>query len=220
MKNIGLLLVSAVCLTALGACSDIEEWLADSTPTAPAYRFEPDSRAVLEPLQIESARHPKFAIRAAGKLFLLGVYTEDKISRLGLFSSSNGGDSFTPPTPLSAPGVSVSSHGENSPSLVLGNVREMYVLWEQETEGGQPDLMFTRSLDLGYRFDPPFVVTDKKVPSRNGFASLSVSPRGDLYAAWLDDRDFLDDDTTANTSVYIAKSTDQGASFGPNIRVA
>ena len=148
MKNIGLLLVSAVFLTALSACSDIEEGFADSTATAPAYRFEPNSRAILEPLQIESSRHPRVALRAAGKLFLLGVYTEDKISRLGLFSSSSGGDSLTPPTPLSAPGASVSSHGENSPSLVLGHVREMYVLWEQDTEGGKTDLMFTRSLDL------------------------------------------------------------------------
>ena len=219
LRNIGLLLVSAVFLTALSACSDIEEGFADSTATAPAYRFEPNSRAILEPLQIESSRHPRVALRAAGKLFLLGVYTEDKISRLGLFSSSSGGDSLTPPTPLSAPGASVSSHGENSPSLVLGHVREMYVLWEQDTEGGKTDLMFTRSLDLGYRFDPPFQVTDKKVPSRNGFASLSVAPNGDLYAAWLDDRDGLDD-PDPNTSVYLAKSTDHGASFGRNILVA
>ena len=130
MKNIGLLLVSVVFLTTLGACSDIEKGLADSTPTAPAYRFEPNSRAILEPLQIESSKHPKVALRAAGRLFVLGVYTEDKVSRLGLFSSSNGGDSFAPPVPLTEPGASVSSHGENSPSVLFGNAREMYVLWE------------------------------------------------------------------------------------------
>ena len=219
MKNIGLLLVSAVFLTALSACSDIEEGFADSTSTAPAYRFEPNSRAIFEPLQIESSRHPRVALRAAGRLFVMGVHTEDRVSRLGLSYSSNGGDSFTPPMFLTEPGVSVSSHGENNPSLVLGNARELYVLWEQETEGGEPDLMFRRSLDLGYRFDPPFKVTDKNVPSRNGFASLSIAPNGDLYAAWLDDRDGLDD-PDPNTSVYLAKSTDQGVSFGRNIRVA
>jgi hypothetical protein len=72
MRNIGLLLVSAVFLTALSACSDIEEGLADSTPSAPAYRFEPDSRAIFEPLQIESSRHPRVALRAAGRLFVMG----------------------------------------------------------------------------------------------------------------------------------------------------
>ncbi len=217
MKSIGLLLVSAVFLTALSACSDIEEGFADSTPTAPAYRFEPDSRAILEPLQIESSKHPKVALRAAGRLFVLGVYTEDNLSRLGLFDSRNGGDSFAPPLPLTEPGASVSSHGENSPSLLFGNAREMYVLWEQETDGEDTDLMFARSLDLGHRFDPPFSVTDKEVPSRNGFSSLSVAPNGDIYASWLDDRGL---EGEGGTSVYIAKSADLGESFGRNIQVA
>jgi len=217
MRNIGLLLVSAVFLTALSACSDIEEGLADSTPSAPAYRFEPDSRAIFEPLQIESSRHPRVALRAAGRLFVLGVFTEDKLSRLGLSYSRDGGDSYTPPMFLSEPGANVSSHGENSASLLFGNAREMYVLWEQERDGEDTDLMFARSLDLGYRFDPPFQVTDKKVPSRNGFSSLSVAPNGDIYASWLDDRGH---EETGGTSVYMAKSTDLGASFGRNIQVA
>ena len=59
MKSIGVLLVSAVFLTALSACSDIEEGFADSTPVAPTYQFEPNSQAILEPLQIESSKHPK-----------------------------------------------------------------------------------------------------------------------------------------------------------------
>ncbi|MDA2935365.1 glycoside hydrolase, partial [Acidobacteria bacterium AH-259-D05] len=217
MRNSGLLLLSAVFLMALSACSDIEGGFDDSTPTAPPYRFEPNSRAVLEPLQIESSKHPKVALRAAGRLFVLGVYTEDNLSRLGLFSSRNGGDSFAPPVPLSEPGANLSSHGENSPSVVFGNAREMYVLWEQETEGEDTELMFARSLDLGHRFDKPFRVTDKEVPSRNGFSSLSVAPNGDVYASWLDGRD---DDGSGGTSVYIAKSTDLGESFEPNIRVA
>ena len=217
MRNIGLLFVSAFFLTALSACSDIEEGLADSTPSAPAYRFEPDSRAIFEPLQIESSRHPRVALRAAGRLFVLGVFTEDNLSRLGLSYSRDGGDSYTPPMFLSEPGANVSSHGENSASLLFGNAREMYVLWEQERDGEGTDLMFARSLDLGYRFDPPFQVTDKKVPSRNGFSSLSVAPNGDIYASWLDDRGH---EETGGTSVYMAKSTDLGASFGRNIQVA
>ncbi len=47
MRNIGLLLVSAVFLTALSACSDIEEGLADSTPSAPAYRIEISDEGVV-----------------------------------------------------------------------------------------------------------------------------------------------------------------------------
>ena len=220
MKKIGLLLLGAVSLTALNVCSDIEGGFVDSAPAAPTYQFEPTSRAVLEPLQIETSRDPKVVLRAAGRLFLLGVYTEDRLSRLGLFSSRNSGDAFAPPVTVSEPGANVSSHGENSPSLVFGRGREAFVLWEQAGgQGGDTELMFARSLDLGHYFDKPIRITDKESPSQNGFSSLSVAPNGDLYVAWLDGRD-SSDVVTGTASAYLAKSTDMGKSFGKNIRLS
>lgn len=127
MKDLGLVLSSAIFLLVLGACADIEADLADSTSPAaglPNYHFEPKSRAVLVPLQVPSSRHPKISMRASGGVYMSGVYEEGDQTRLGLFISHNGGDAFAPPVPISAPGVSVSSHGENSPSLVFGTRRE------------------------------------------------------------------------------------------------
>ena len=164
MKHISLVLLSAVFLLGLSACSDIEADFAESTsPSAgyPSYQFEPASRAVLESLQVPSSRHPKLSMRASGGVYMSGVYEEEGQTRLGLFISHNGGDAFAPPVPISAPGVSVSSHGENSPSLVFGTRREAYVLFEQMAERGATKLMFARSLEAGHNFQEPYRITDK-----------------------------------------------------------
>ncbi len=126
MRKTGLLILSSSFLLSLSACSDIEGGFVDTTAPSlsdPEYHFEPESRAILEPLQLSSSRHPKVDMRASGGVYLLGVYQEGDSTRLGLFSSHNGGDAFDPPTPISEPTVNVSSHGENSPSLDFGTLR-------------------------------------------------------------------------------------------------
>ena len=223
MKHISLVLLSAVFLLGLSACSDIEADFAESTsPSAgyPSYQFEPASRAVLESLQVPSSRHPKLSMRASGGVYMSGVYEEEGQTRLGLFISHNGGDAFAPPVPISAPGVSVSSHGENSPSLVFGTRREAYVLFEQMAERGATKLMFARSLEAGHNFQEPYRITDKDGVSSNGFSSLWGAPNGHVFAAWIDGRDDDEDALIGTSSIYIARSTDFGESFGKNISVA
>ncbi len=98
--------------------------------------------------------------------------------------------------------------------------------------------MFARSLNFGRSFEPPVRVTDKTRPSTNAFSSISVSPAGEVYAVpprfavqgipvspagevyavWLDGRHPADRQK-GQASVYLARSTDRGNSFGANIRV-
>ena len=221
MKNPRLLLLSAVCLFPLSACSDIEGGFVDSTApslSGPNYHFEPESRAILEPL-VSSSRHPKVDMRASGSVYTLGIYQEGDYTRLGVFISHDGGDAFAPPVPIGRGPVNVSSHGENSPSLDFGTLREAYVLFEQITEGESTELMFARSMDAGFWFEEPYKITDKEVPSSNAFSSMRVAPNGDIWAAWLDGRNDPEQ-TTGKAAVFIARSTDRGKSFGENIQLA
>ncbi len=182
------------------------------------YTFEAEPRAVLAELGAGVSRHAKLLMRTS-TLYLLAVYGADKSqAQLGLATSSDGGDSFEPFVPISEPGVVVSSHGENSPTLAVNGI-EFYALWEQNNTQGGSDLMFSRSLRFGRKFDKPIRVTDKEQPSSNGFSNLAVAPNGDLYAVWLDGR--APQETMPGSShVYLAKSTDKGATFGKNIPVA
>ncbi|MGE0406367.1 MAG: sialidase family protein [Candidatus Korobacteraceae bacterium] len=182
----------------------------------PSYVFEDQPRPVLAELGIDGARNPKLAITPAGVLFLLAAGNEQGQTRLFFAMSHDGGDTFMPPVAVSEPGEQVSSHGQNSPSLAIG-ATEIYAVWEQMQTEGPNKLMFPRSLSFGHSFEKPIRVTDKQTPSFNGFSTLGVAPTGDVYVAWLDGRDA--DAQPGTFSIYLAKSTDRGASFGPNVRV-
>jgi hypothetical protein len=191
------------------------------------YRFESEPRAALSSAGQSTARHARLYLRTSN-LYALAVYKNAAgNSQLGLAVSSDGGDAFEPPVMISDPAASVSSHGENSPTLAI-NGMEYYALWEQSREDGGTDLMFARSLRFGRKFEKPIRVTDKTTPSSNGFSYLAVAPNGDIYAVWLDGRERQAGGHGAShghsshgtSGVYIAKSTDKGTSFGKNIRVA
>lgn len=77
--------------------------------------------------------------------------------------------------------------------------------------------MFARS-PSGDSFDAPIKVVDKAQPSFNGFASMAVAPNGDVYVAWLDGRN--PGQMHGTFPVYMARSTDRGKSFAPNVEVA
>jgi hypothetical protein len=181
-----------------------------------SYRLETQPRAVLAEAGLTPSNDPRLALSHSGALHMLAVYGEHGQAQLGLAISHDGGDTFQPPVPVSEQGALVSSHGENSPSLAL-TPTEIYALWEQANEQGRPDLMFARSLTFGHSFEKPVRVADKTEPSFNGFSSMAVAPDGQVYAVWLDGRDRAE--PAGTFSVYLAKSTDRGATFGKNIRV-
>ncbi|HKX26788.1 MAG TPA: sialidase family protein, partial [Blastocatellia bacterium] len=182
------------------------------------YAFESEPRAVLTELGAGVSRHAKLLMRTS-TLYMLAVYGAEKTqAQLGLAVSSDGGDSFEPFVPISEPGSVVSSHGENSPTLAVNGI-EFYALWEQNNAQGGTDLLFSRSLRFGRKFERPIRVTDKQQPSSNGYSYLAVAPNGDLYAVWLDGR--APQETMPGSShVYLARSTDHGATFGKNLPVA
>jgi len=208
-RTIGFTLITLTSALALLAASGVPG----------GYKFEPQPST---PLAMYGAptRDPKLALRASGAVYMLAIQGGHGHSRLGLAISHDGGDSFAPPVPISAKEARVSSHGENSPSFAFGRSTEMYALWEQSTgEGMGTNLMFARSLRFGHSWDEPLRVTDKETPSTNAFSSMAVSPRGDVYAVWLDGRD-RKMGPPGTSAVYLVKSADRGATFGRNVRVA
>lgn len=186
---------------------------------APLYHFEAEPSLPLAQYG-QPTRDPKLTFRASGGVYLLAVSGSHAGSSVGLATSGDGGDSFSPPAPLNPEGMKVSSHGENSPTFSFSPGIEAYALWERSSGRGiGTDLMFSRSPAFGHVWEPPVLVTDKDEPSTNAFSSMSVSPRGEVYCVWLDGRDSAMC-PPGTSSVYLAKSTDQGRSFQPNVAVA
>lgn len=145
------------------------------------------------------------------------MYEQSGKARVGFSMSHDGGDTFMPMIPVSPEGAPVTYHGESSPRFNSSNTA-LYASWLQPSADGNADLMIARSLSWGENFEKPVQVTDKNHHSYAGFASLAILPNEDVIAVWLDSRDEKPNSQTF--SIYVAKSTDKGATFGRNVRVA
>lgn len=181
---------------------------------SPPVRFEPQPRSVSVVSGITPIRHPKLGVDgvASGVLHLLAVVGDGDASRLALLSSSDGGDSFRQPVWISEPGATVSSHGENSPALIV-TPDIMYAAWNQGR-----DIRLARSLSWGASFEKPVRISDKPTNAFSGYVSIGVAPNKDVYAVWLDTRDSTPEAEVY--SLYLARSSDKGATFQKNVKVA
>ena len=94
-----------------------------------------------------------------------------------------------------------------------GNV---YVVWSQYTGlAGNNAVLLSRSTDHGLTFSQPIRVT----PVAHGtasFADVAVGPDGAVYVSAID----YPSTSNPSTDIWVAKSTDGGASFGPAVLVA
>jgi hypothetical protein len=207
LKKVALVLVLVMVLAG---------WFVRQSHQHPTLTFESKPRAVFNDLQLSASQKPQIAISPSGMMTVLAVVGAEDQERLALTTSHDGGDTFSPPVAVSEDQAVVKAHGENSPSLAQTGMA-IYATWQQQVGDGKAQIVFARSTNMGRIFEKPVVVTDKQQPSFNGFSTMKVAPNGDIYVVWLDGRDQAQPKGTF--AVYIAKSTDKGASFGPNQRV-
>jgi hypothetical protein len=181
-------------------------------------QFEPEARAISRRLGLPAVRHPKLAVDPAGDaLYVLGVSGTDPDARLVLLTSVDGGDTFEAPVQVNETGTNVGSHGENSPALVFGPGEKIFVMWEEQAEE-VTKLMFSSSMDFGASFEKPVHVSDQTTATYAGYPTMAVAPNKAICAAWLDFRDSADHPDSA--SIYFACSSDEGATFSKNVKVA
>lgn len=125
--------------------------------------------------------------------------------------STNEGSSFDTPIQVTDNDFSV------FPSIgVYDNY--VYLFYGHADNLPYADYFLVRSTDGGENFHDPIQVNDgeniEEVAFDN-FTSLDIDPlTGDVYLAWIDGRR-----ENSNGDIYLAKSTDNGASIGDNVLV-
>lgn len=170
--------------------------------------FEP------KPRMIASGRDPMISVRASGAVSLTKV---DK-GNLWLHTSFDSGDSFEPPVRVNDTDGEVSSHGESSPQMQVRTRSEFYCLWQTRRGAGEGSaLRFARSLNWGESFQKAIDVETNALSQ--SFYTMNVSPKGIVYAAWLDGRD-RGKGRAGTSAVYLARSVNKGVSFEKPVRVA
>jgi len=108
----------------------------------------------------------------------------------------------------------VSAHGENGPKLKQGSGRVMFAAWT-----GNRDIKFARSMNFGRSFNSSIRVNDDIGKASQSFFNIEVAPDGNIFITWLDGRD-KKTNLPGSSSIYMARSVDQGKSFGKNIKIS
>ena len=189
---------------------------AKAGPPTPAERAQMWQKSLArDPLSMTAAFDPK------GALWLASV----KGGRVLVSYSGDKGKSFSEPVPVNPEPEHIAADGENRPKLAFGPKGEVYVSWTRSLEAPfSGHARFARSLDGGKSFSAPITVNTDLQEISHRFESMLVSRRGDIHLFWLDKRAAAAVEGKggkySGLAVYRARSTDGGASFGANNKVA
>lgn len=174
-----------------------------------------------------------FAVLAASALGASGAFDQQGrlwIATAGdngivLRSSADEGRTWTPPRQVLPKPETVEVSGEARPKLAFGPQGQLYLSYTQALgKHHTGNVRFTRSLDGGQTFSAPVTVQRDRAPIGHRFDDIQVDPQGRIFLAWLDQRD--QDAAQAaqrpyrGIAVYYAVSTDGGASFGEEAKLA
>jgi len=178
---------------------------------------ETNSEVAWEPVPrpVAKGNDGQLLVRTSESMNLLYAAHNDKGKQnLFMAKTKNIGDSFSGSIPVNLEEGEVSAHGENGPKLRNGKGRGMFAAWV-----GNRDIKFSRSMNFGKSFNPSIRVNDDLGKASQSFFSMEVAPDGAIYIIWLDGRD-IKSGKPGTSSVYIARSVDQGKSFEKNIKVS
>src|SRR3569832_1244634 len=139
--------------------------------------------------------------------------------------SDNEGASFGAPVTVNPDREVVAAEGDSAPKIALAADGAIYVSYTQLlSKPFSGDIRFSRSLDGGKRFSAPVTVNDNRDVIGHRFDALIVGRDGKVYVVWLDKRDEAvakqRGEEYAGAALYYAVSTDRGASFTANRKLA
>jgi hypothetical protein len=139
--------------------------------------------------------------------------------------SEDKGKTFGAAVKVNSVPENIAADGENRPKIVATKDGRVYVSYTSSLE--QPfsgHIRFSLSTDGGKTFAEPITVNDNREVISHRFEALTVDSRGRITLAWLDKRDQSAARQKAQAytgaAVYYAVSSDGGASFGPNRKLA
>lgn len=157
---------------------------------------------------------------AAGKLWRASVHD----GFVQVDKSSDLGKTFSKPTKVNQTAMKVAADGEARPKIatLAGNI---YLTWTQALKTPYAGyIWFARSINGGKSFEKPYIVHTDRAEITHRFDALNVSPNGDITVAWVDKRDLLaakaERKKYDGAAIYYAVSTDNGASFKPEQKLA
>jgi hypothetical protein len=177
--------------------------------------------AVCTEVSVDCGAAPSARFDADGRLWVAFEQQE----HVWVAASDDLGARFTTPVRVHAEPETIETNGENRPKIAFGPPGTLFVAWTRKVPGGfNGEIRFSRSLDGGRSFEPVRTINDDGLLTGHRFDSLHVDGAGDVYLAWVDKRDLeaarARGEEYRGAAVYSTVSTDRGATFAANRRVA
>lgn len=157
------------------------------------------------------------ALDADGRLWLARVENQ----RLLVARSEDGGASFSSPVAVTPEPENIAADGENRPRIAVARDGTLLLVWVQSLpKRFTANIRFSRSTDGGKTFSAPVTLNDDDRVTGHSFSSMALDGVGRVAIVWLDgrDRDAVREQggKFAGSSIYMALSADNGASFSAN----
>jgi hypothetical protein len=139
--------------------------------------------------------------------------------------SSDLGKTFSKPVKVNVAAQKVAADGEARPKIALSPEGNIYLTWtEALSKPFTGYIWFARSTDGGKSFEKPYVVHQDRAEITHRFDSLNLAPNGQITVTWVDKRDLEAAKKAGKkydgAAIYYAVSTDKGASFKPEQKLA
>lgn len=169
-------------------------------------------QAVARPLAVAAS------FDAAGRLWVARVEN----GQLKVAQSADNGRHFTWPATVNAVPEAIAAEGESRPQIAVAADGTVHVLWNIAlAKPYTGHVRYSRSTDGGRSFGEPVTINDDRKEISHRFPALLVDGKRVLIA-WLDAREReaarAAGEPFAGASLYVAESSDGGASFGANRR--
>ena len=193
---------------------------AASGPVAPASK--PVARKPRPQLGIGVAFAPD------GAVWMVGLNAQGQlVVQQSAPSTGPGAPAWSEPRVLDTAGDPISADGENHPKLLFGPHATVLIAYTRPlTKPNTGYVRLLRSVDGGKSFAPPITVHADRQEITHRFESIGFDAKGVLHTMWIDKRDLEAAPRVGNKSsyrgaaIYRNESTDAGATFGPDIKVA
>lgn len=162
------------------------------------------------------------ALDTAGRIWLAEVdATGLRVSR-----SEDDGRHFSTPVPVLAEAENVTADGENRPKIAVGADGIVHLSWTQNLgERMTGNIRYARSTDDGRSYSTPQTLNSDRQRISHRFDALATDGQGKVAVVWLDARARASGPAAGSgkltqVGLYAAQSSDGGASFAADERVA
>ncbi|MDQ3063161.1 MAG: glycoside hydrolase, partial [Acidobacteriota bacterium] len=240
---LALLITSFGC----GSMNNLETETQNPTPPQNEKIIQPQTIRVSAP-EIDAAE-PAIATSQNGNVFVAWVEhgTGKQANVLVQSFDKNGKPTGEKVRVNPQPGQATAWRGD-PPSVAAAPDGAIYIVWTARgasAEGNPTDIYLSASRDNGRSFAPPVKVNDDTIPTSHGMHSVAVDKTGQVYVAWLDERNIkkepqpslspapapstpsngekskhLHNHKEPNSEVFFSTSTDGGKTFAANKKLA